>query len=34
MKHFLDLDTALPADADAALLIGRVHVAGTGPVLV
>jgi fumarylacetoacetate (FAA) hydrolase family protein len=34
MKQFLQLDTALPADADAALLIGRVHVPGTGPVLV
>jgi fumarylacetoacetate (FAA) hydrolase family protein len=34
MKRFLQLDTALPVDAAAALLIGRVHVAGTGPIMV
>ena len=34
MKQFLQLSAALPADADAALLIGRVHVAGTGAMLV
>jgi fumarylacetoacetate (FAA) hydrolase family protein len=34
MKRFLQLDTALPVDAEAALLIGRVHVAGTGPIMV
>jgi fumarylacetoacetate (FAA) hydrolase family protein len=34
MKQYLDLAAALPADADDALLIGRVHVAGTGAMLV
>jgi len=34
MKQYLEPDTALPADAAGALLIGRVHVAGTGPTLV
>lgn len=34
MKVHLDPAAALPADAGAALLVGRVHVAGTGPVLV
>ena len=34
MKKFLDIATALPADAQHALLIGRVHVEGQGPVLV
>lgn len=30
----LALDAALPTDAGAALLVGRIHVEGTGPVLV
>jgi fumarylacetoacetate (FAA) hydrolase family protein len=34
MNQHLDPARALPADADAALLVGRVHVEGTGPVLV
>jgi len=34
MKQYLELAAALPADADDALLIGRVHVAGTGAMLV
>jgi fumarylacetoacetate (FAA) hydrolase family protein len=34
MKHYLEISTALPADAASALLVGRVHVAGTGPMLV
>jgi fumarylacetoacetate (FAA) hydrolase family protein len=34
MKQYLQNQTALPADPDAALLIGRVHLAGTGPMLV
>ncbi|HXD39568.1 MAG TPA: fumarylacetoacetate hydrolase family protein [Ramlibacter sp.] len=34
MKQYLDTAAALPADADDALLIGRVHVAGTGAMLV
>jgi fumarylacetoacetate (FAA) hydrolase family protein len=34
MKEHLDPASALPADADAALLVGRVHIEGTGPVLV
>ena len=34
MKRFLQANIALPADADATLLIGRVHIAGTGAVLV
>jgi len=34
MKQYLQLPATLPADADAALLIGRVHVAGTGAMLV
>ncbi|HSI52441.1 MAG: fumarylacetoacetate hydrolase family protein [Ramlibacter sp.] len=34
MTGFIDIASALPADAGAALLIGRVHVAGQGAVLV
>ena len=34
MKSHLDISAALPADAAAAVLIGRAQVAGTGPVLV
>ena len=34
MKNYLSLVTALPLDAPDALLIGRVWVEGTGPVLV
>jgi fumarylacetoacetate (FAA) hydrolase family protein len=34
MKQHLSLASALPADADAALLVGRVNIEGTGPVLV
>jgi len=34
MKSHLDISAALPADAADAVLIGRAHVAGTGPVLV
>lgn len=34
MKQHLDPAAALPADAGAALLVGRVNVQGTGPVLV
>jgi fumarylacetoacetate (FAA) hydrolase family protein len=34
MKPYLQPQTALPADVDAALLIGRVHVPGTGAMLV
>ena len=34
MKTSLDIATALPVDAQHALLIGRVHVEGQGPVLV
>jgi fumarylacetoacetate (FAA) hydrolase family protein len=34
MKQHLELAAALPADADDALLIGRVHVAGAGAMLV
>jgi fumarylacetoacetate (FAA) hydrolase family protein len=34
MKRYLQIQAALPADADSALLIGRVHLAGTGPMLV
>ena len=33
MKNYLSLFTALPLDAPDALLIGRVWVEGTGPVL-
>jgi fumarylacetoacetate (FAA) hydrolase family protein len=34
MKEHLSLACALPADADAALLVGRVHVEGAGAMLV
>jgi fumarylacetoacetate (FAA) hydrolase family protein len=34
MKEHLHPTAALPADAGAALLVGRVHIEGTGPVLV
>ena len=34
MKAGLEIAAALPADAQAALLVGRVEIAGTGPVLV
>ena len=34
MKNYLSLVTALPLDAPDALLIGRVWLEGTGPVLV
>jgi len=34
MKPYLQPAAALPADADAALLIGRAYVAGVGPMLV
>ncbi|MDP3821219.1 MAG: fumarylacetoacetate hydrolase family protein [Burkholderiales bacterium] len=34
MKSHLDISAALPADAASAVLIGRAHVAGSGPVLV
>jgi fumarylacetoacetate (FAA) hydrolase family protein len=34
MKQYLELAAALPADSDDALLIGRVHLAGTGAMLV
>ena len=34
MKQYLEPDTALPADAANALLVGRVQVADTGPTLV
>jgi fumarylacetoacetate (FAA) hydrolase family protein len=34
MKNYLKPNTCLPADADAALLIGRVHAPGTGAMLV
>ncbi|MBC7603600.1 MAG: fumarylacetoacetate hydrolase, partial [Ramlibacter sp.] len=34
MNMTLDLSSALPDDAQQALLVGRVHVEGTGPVLV
>jgi fumarylacetoacetate (FAA) hydrolase family protein len=34
MKPFLEPGVALPADGDAALLIGRAQIAGVGPVLV
>src|SRR5881392_1703667 len=34
MNEHLSPASALPADADDALLVGRVHVDGTGPVLV
>jgi fumarylacetoacetate (FAA) hydrolase family protein len=34
MKEHLDPASALPADAHEALLVGRVHVEGKGPVLV
>jgi fumarylacetoacetate (FAA) hydrolase family protein len=34
MKAFLETAAALPADAGAALLVGRAHVPGTGAVLV
>ncbi len=34
VKSGLTAAAALPADVDAALLVGRVHVEGTGPVLV
>jgi fumarylacetoacetate (FAA) hydrolase family protein len=34
MKRSLEIHAALPADADTALLIGRVHLDGTGPMLV
>jgi fumarylacetoacetate (FAA) hydrolase family protein len=34
MKSHLDISAALPADAAAAVLVGRAQVAGTGPVLV
>jgi len=34
MKEHLSPASALPADADVALLVGRVHVEGKGPVLV
>jgi fumarylacetoacetate (FAA) hydrolase family protein len=34
MRPNLEMEIALPADAQAGLLIGRVQVAGTGPVLV
>jgi fumarylacetoacetate (FAA) hydrolase family protein len=34
MNPYLDIASALPSDADRALLIGRVHVEGTGAVLV
>jgi fumarylacetoacetate (FAA) hydrolase family protein len=34
MKPYLQPQTALPADVDAALLIGRVHVPGAGAMLV
>jgi fumarylacetoacetate (FAA) hydrolase family protein len=34
MKPFLEPGVALPADGDAALLIGRVEIAGAGPMLV
>ncbi|HEY8047752.1 MAG TPA: fumarylacetoacetate hydrolase family protein [Ramlibacter sp.] len=34
MKDHLSISSALPVDADRALLVGRVHVEGTGAVLV
>src|SRR4051812_28149113 len=34
MKAHLTVQAALPADADAALLVGRVHIAGSAPLLV
>ncbi len=34
MKNHLQPQNTLPADADAALLVGRVHIAGTGAMLV
>jgi fumarylacetoacetate (FAA) hydrolase family protein len=34
MNQYLQISSTLPADADAALLVGRVHVPGTGAVLV
>jgi fumarylacetoacetate (FAA) hydrolase family protein len=34
MNEHLSVASALPADADAALLVGRVHVEGTGALLV
>ncbi|HSH91234.1 MAG TPA: fumarylacetoacetate hydrolase family protein [Ramlibacter sp.] len=34
MKSFLQVSSALPADADDAILVGRVHIEGTGAVLV
>ncbi|MBA3773178.1 MAG: fumarylacetoacetate hydrolase family protein [Ramlibacter sp.] len=34
MKDHLDPRVALPADVDRALLVGRIHIEGTGPVLV
>ncbi len=34
MSDHLDPRVALPADVDRALLVGRIHIEGTGPVLV
>jgi fumarylacetoacetate (FAA) hydrolase family protein len=34
MKQYLRTPITLPADDDAALLVGRVHIAGTGAILV